>query len=277
MPQRGARSALLGRDGFMRAVRLHVERAGTGHGGLLLITGEAGIGKTSLTGYAIQEARREDMLVLRGSCWGADGTPGLSGATLDEHRTFVGMMYDAVGRPFTEADYDQALRTAFGERPAKRVRAEYPTDAFPSPALAWATVITDRMWARGTQAQHDALARHVPLYAYEFADRDAPMFLPLPGDFDFGAFHTGDIPYLFEDEVAEPLFTPAQRRLSATMTGYWAAFARTGAPGDAGLPTWPRYRPGLAARPYTQSLAPRRIGPVDYHRRHKLDFWSRLP
>lgn len=203
--------------------------------------------------------------------------PVLSGATLDEHRTFVGMMYDAVGRPFTEADYDQALRTAFGERPAKRVRAEYPTDAFPSPALAWATVITDRMWARGTQAQHDALARHVPLYAYEFADRDAPMFLPLPGDFDFGAFHAGDIPYLFEDEVAGPLFTPAQRRLSATMTGYWAAFARTGAPGDAGLPTWPRYRPGLAARPYTQSLAPRRIGPVDYHRRHKLDFWSRMP
>ncbi|CAM5372253.1 hypothetical protein SALBM135S_08590 [Streptomyces alboniger] len=56
------------------------------------------------------------------------------------------------------------------------------------------------MWARGTQDQHDALARHVPVYAYEFADRDAPMFLPLPGDFDFGAFHAGDIPYLFEDE-----------------------------------------------------------------------------
>jgi ketosteroid isomerase-like protein len=67
---------LLGRDGFLRAVRLHIDRAGTGHGGLLLITGEAGIGKTSLTGYAMQEARRQGMAVLRGSCWGADGTPG---------------------------------------------------------------------------------------------------------------------------------------------------------------------------------------------------------
>jgi para-nitrobenzyl esterase len=203
--------------------------------------------------------------------------PVLSGATRDEHRVIVGMLYDAVGKPFTEADYDRALRTAFGEEAAPRVRAEYPVSAFGSPALAWSAVITDRMWARGTHAQHQALARHVPVYAYEFADRDAPMFLPLPGAFDFGAFHSGDIPYLFEDPVAEPLFTPAQRRLSATMTGYWAAFARTGAPRGAGLRAWRAYRPERAGPPYTQSLAPQRIGPVDYFREHNLGFWSRMP
>ncbi|MEU7283432.1 hypothetical protein AB0A69_32340 [Streptomyces sp. NPDC045431] len=155
----------------------------------------------------------------------------LSGAALDEHRTFVGMQYDAVGKPFTEADYDSALRTAFGEPWAGRVRNGYPTSAFPSPALAWATVITDRMWARGTQAMHSALARHVPVYAYEFADREAPMFLPLPG-----------------------------------------------APHGPGLPACLPHRPGVAGGPpYTQSLAPRRIGPVDYHRTHHLGFWSRMP
>ncbi|MFF9978453.1 carboxylesterase/lipase family protein [Streptomyces erythrochromogenes] len=199
--------------------------------------------------------------------------PVLSGATRDEHRTFVGMAYDAAGRPFTGADYDRALRTAFGAAAAARVRAAYPPGAFASPALAWAAVVTDRMWARGTQAQHDALAPHVPVYAYEFADRDAPMFLPLPGGFAFGAFHAGDVPYLFEDGAAEPRFTPAQRRLSATMTGYWAGFARTGAPRGPGLPDW---RPHRVDRPYTQSLAPQRIGPVDYRREHRLAFWDAL-
>ncbi|MFJ3633989.1 carboxylesterase/lipase family protein [Streptomyces sp. NPDC090112] len=202
--------------------------------------------------------------------------PVLSGATRDEHRTFVGTAYDAAGRPFTADDYDRALRTAFGPAAAPRVRAEYPVDSFPSPALAWAAVVTDRMWARGTRAQHEALAAHVPVYAYEFADRRAPVFLPVPDGFDFGAFHAGDVPYLFEDGSAEPRFTPAQRRLSEAMTAYWAAFARTGSPGVAGLPAWPPYRTALPGRPYTQSLAPSRIGPVDYAREHRLGFWDGL-
>lgn len=201
--------------------------------------------------------------------------PVLSGATRDEHRTFVGMAYDGVGRPFTEDDYQRALTTAFG-RNAGRVRAQYPLTAFSSPALAWATIITDRMWARGTHAQHTALGRHVPAYAYEFADRDAPLYLPLPGRFDFGAYHAGDTPYLFEDAEAQPHFTPAQLRLSDTMTDYWAAFARTGSPNSTGLPAWRPYRPD-STWPHTQSLAPDRIIPVDYAREHRLDFWSRLP
>ncbi|ORT54898.1 carboxylesterase family protein [Streptomyces sp. CB03238] len=185
------------------------------------------------------------------------------------------MRYDAVNRPFTEGDYDRALTTAFGARLAQKVRAEYPPAAFPSPALAWATVVTDRMWARGTHAQHTVLGRHVPVYAYEFADRDAPMYLPLPGRFDFGAYHAGDTPYLFEDAEVRKRFTPAQLRLSDTMTGYWAAFARTGAPDGPGLPAWKAYLPASHS-PHTQSLAPDRIGPVDYARGHNLRFWHRL-
>ncbi|MEV7197851.1 AAA family ATPase [Streptomyces sp. NPDC093510] len=72
----GAGQGLLGRGEFLRAVRAQLERAGGGQGGLLLVTGEAGIGKTALTGCAVREARRAGTAVLRGSCWGADGTPG---------------------------------------------------------------------------------------------------------------------------------------------------------------------------------------------------------
>ncbi|MFC9583542.1 carboxylesterase family protein [Streptomyces yangpuensis] len=95
----------------------------------------------------------------------------------------------------------------------------------------------------------------------------------MPGGFDFGAFHAGDVPYLFEDAAAQPRFTPAQRGLSAVMTGYWAAFARTSAPRGAGLPAWLPHR---TDRPYAQSPAPERTGPVDYRREHRLAFWDGL-
>ncbi|MEU5582630.1 AAA family ATPase [Streptomyces huasconensis] len=72
----GTGQTLLGRDDFLRSVRAQLERTRGGHGGLLLITGEAGIGKTALTGRVVHEAGRAGMTVLRGACWGADGTPG---------------------------------------------------------------------------------------------------------------------------------------------------------------------------------------------------------
>ncbi len=62
------------------------------------------------------------------------------------------------------------------------------------------------------------------------------MYLPLPGAFDFGAYHAGDTPYIFEDPDAQKHFTDAQTRLSDTMTDYWAQFARTGHAEPAGPP-----------------------------------------
>ncbi|MFF3941880.1 carboxylesterase/lipase family protein [Streptomyces phaeofaciens] len=202
--------------------------------------------------------------------------PVLSGATRDEHRLFVGLTWDAVGNPLTGEQYEAAVTTAFGERHQDAVLAAYPADAFPSPALAWSTVITDRMWALGTQTQNIALGRHVPTYTYEFADRDAPMYLPVPnGGFDFGAYHAADTPYLFEEEAAREGFTPAQARLADTITDYWAAFAATGDPNRPGLPAWPRFRPAAPA-PHTQSLAPDAVTPVDYAAEHRLTFWQGL-
>ncbi|WP_078897214.1 AAA family ATPase [Streptomyces rimosus] len=69
--------ALIGREHSVRVLRSSLERARASHGGLVLVTGEAGIGKTSLVRSAVDEAReRGGMLVVRGTCWDSDSTPG---------------------------------------------------------------------------------------------------------------------------------------------------------------------------------------------------------
>ena len=203
--------------------------------------------------------------------------PVISGGTRDEHRLFVGLFRVLAGQPVTAQQYPALLAEAFGEH-AGQVQAQYPPSAYPTPNLAWATMLTDRMWARSTFQQHRLLADRVPAYAYEFADRHAPMYLPFPDDFPPGAFHAAEVPYLFRDQQFEAGSTPDQRRLSDQMIRYWANFARSGDPNGAGLPAW---RPFDYAEsvPHVQSLAPGIDGikPVDYATEHKLDFWSSLP
>ena len=124
--------------------------------------------------------------------------PVISGGTRDEHRLFVGLFRVLAGQPVTAELYPSLLADAFGEL-ADQVLAQYPLTGFRSPNLAWATVLTDRMWARSTFEQHRLLAERVPTFAYEFADQDAPMYLPFPEDFPPGAFHAADVPCLFPD------------------------------------------------------------------------------
>ncbi|MGW8486139.1 ATP-binding protein [Streptomyces sp. NPDC055886] len=68
--------ALFGRDHPAGVLRAEIARATDSHGGLVLVTGEAGIGKSTLVTDAAHEARRRGALVVGGSCWDSDNTPG---------------------------------------------------------------------------------------------------------------------------------------------------------------------------------------------------------
>ncbi len=67
-------TALIGREPEVAAVRHAVSRAGTGSGGMLLITGEAGVGKSRLIAEAVRLARSMDLAVLVGRAV-PDGAP----------------------------------------------------------------------------------------------------------------------------------------------------------------------------------------------------------
>jgi hypothetical protein len=68
--------ALVGRDRPAAVLRAEIDRTLESHGGLVLVTGEAGIGKTVLVADAAEQARRHGALVATGTCWDREDAPG---------------------------------------------------------------------------------------------------------------------------------------------------------------------------------------------------------
>ncbi len=133
------------------------------------------------------------------------------------------------------------------------LKKRYPV-AQTSPHMAWSAVHSDMLACRGLYTAA-ALARHTPLYMYRFDDRTAPSYFPRMAGFTPGAYHTGDIPYVFvgyhggPDGVRTGL-TPTQRKLSDRMIDAWANFARVGNPNGKGDAPWPRWQDGDARPAY---------------------------
>lgn len=69
-------AALIGRDHPAAVLGAELDRAVASHGGLVLVTGEAGIGKTTLVTGLAEDARRRGARVLAGACWDSESTPG---------------------------------------------------------------------------------------------------------------------------------------------------------------------------------------------------------
>jgi para-nitrobenzyl esterase len=79
-----------------------------------------------------------------------------------------------------------------------------------------------------------------PAYAYYFEHG-----IPWPEHPEFGAFHSGELPYVFDNlgGLNRP-WAAADRQLAVAVSSYWAAFAASGNPSGNSLPDWPAYRPG---------------------------------
>ncbi|GAA4608432.1 carboxylesterase family protein [Actinoplanes octamycinicus] len=179
--------------------------------------------------------------------------PVLSGSNLDEHRGFL------AGLQVTPDQYAGMLRTAFGER-AGQVAAAYPVSSYPTPALAWAAVATDRIWACPTLAGDQLLARRTPTYAYEFAERHGPA--PSTG-YPWGAFHGAELAFLFDTWW---LAGTPQPELADRMIDIWSRFAATG------RTDWSRFKSDASVR----AIAAGVDGDVDLGREHHCGLWKSL-
>ena len=135
---------------------------------------------------------------------------------------------------------------------------------------ALSQIFTDFVFACNGFDSNSDLSRHVPVFAYEFNDPNAPSAAGKPGPgsnssgFTTASQHAAELQYIFNFGSA---FTPAQAALATDMKTYWANFVKTGDPNIASLnilvdlrsfhaqpPFWPLFDFFLG--PQVQSLTP---------------------
>lgn len=145
--------------------------------------------------------------------------------------------------PATVATYRLGLTRTLGDK-AEAIFDLYPakTDADVLPAAT--ALASDDFLALPTWKWFDLQRRAgAPTFYYYYA-RVRPRFVtdtsgnPLP----WGAVHSAEIEYALGNLDTNPLYawTGDDRKVSATMNGYFANFIRTGNPNGAGLPAWPK-------------------------------------
>lgn len=213
----------------------------------------------------LKEGFYKHVPVLAGSNDGEDGFNILGGL--------------AAGQPpLTEAQYEaQTLAMANGAQ----ILAHYPGASYASPSDASMAIPNDLFMCTADLGTADILADQIPFYLYQFQDDNPPpTFFPglaVPGNIHINAFHTAEVPYVFDSwypvelHPGVPPFTAQQQALSDRMIGYWSNFVKYGAPGGAWQP-FATSRAVFLLRPDGDSSATEQQMDV----LHQCDFWNSL-
>jgi para-nitrobenzyl esterase len=162
--------------------------------------------------------------------------PLLTGWNADEGILFEGILGDKTLSDVLAQRFGAAAGTAASFYTSADARARLAGDMIMNfPTWSWAVAQTK--------------TGRAPVYLYRF-----DQVPPIPANWFgkewlgkyTGAFHSGEIPYVFGQPGIMPGWTPTpdDLRLADTMSSAWAAFAAGGDPNGAGLPHWTAYQPG---------------------------------
>jgi para-nitrobenzyl esterase len=169
--------------------------------------------------------------------------------------------------PTVEA-FDQLAKRQYGEV-ADEFKRLYPVKTADEAKTVLYQSIRDRdrvsqyLWASRRAKSH-----RQPVFTY-FFDRAVPW----PQHPEFGAFHSGELPYFFSNlKTLDRPWEQIDYDIAKTSTAFLKNFASTGNPNGANLPKWPAVD---AHTPATMEIGSR-IDTMPLADRERLDFWMRF-
>jgi para-nitrobenzyl esterase len=178
-----------------------------------------------------------------------------------------------MGTATTAAQYEQLVGAQYGKA-ASQVLSEYPLSHYDSPFIAWRTVVGDSDGICPALTVEGALARRMPVYAYETDDGDPPSTAPATEP--TGSSHVAGGWLLPFGYILHGALDANQQVLFNEELSRVTAFARTGHPTGQGTIPWPRFNtthdilvlaPSDDSQPISQSQ-----NRADHH----CGFWNRV-
>jgi para-nitrobenzyl esterase len=168
---------------------------------------------------------------------------------------------------------------------AEAVLKQYPAGKDPAMSLDLAGTHVgacrnrhiDALWSKWSD---------VPVYAYEFNDRNAPYYFPTMPGFTPLAAHTIDIQFLFPlwhggilgvpGASQSPALTKDEQRLSDQLVAAWTNFAKSGKPNESGNALWPRFVNQEGVPEYLSQNVPTlsTFTNEQFGANHNCDFWD---